>query len=105
MSYRRMRAVCIKELHHITRDSRSLGLALLLPVLMLLLFGFALSLDVDHIPTMIYDQDLTAESRALVRQFEGSRFFEIRGMVGDYATIERGIDRSTRPSPNIVPQG
>ena len=58
MSYRRMRAVCIKELHHITRDARSLGLALLLPVLMLLLFGFALSLDVDRIPTMIYDQDL-----------------------------------------------
>jgi ABC-2 type transport system permease protein len=93
MSYRRMRAICIKELHHITRDARSLGLALLLPVLMLLLFGFALSLDVDRIPTMIYDQSLTAESRALTRQFEGSRFFEIRGMVSDYATIERGIDR------------
>jgi len=93
MSYRRMRAICIKELHHITRDARSLGLALLLPVLMLLLFGFALSLDVDRIPTMIYDQSRTAESRALTRQFEGSRFFEIRGMVSDYATIERGIDR------------
>jgi ABC-2 type transport system permease protein len=93
MSYRRMRAICIKELHHITRDARSLGLALLLPVLMLLLFGFALSLDVDRIPTMIYDQSRTAESRALIRQFEGSRFFEIRGMVNDYATIERGIDR------------
>ena len=94
MSYRRMRAVCIKELHHITRDARSLALALALPVLMLLLFGFALSLDVDRIPTMIYDQSRTAESRALVRQFEGSRFFQLRGMVDDYVTIERNIDRS-----------
>jgi ABC-2 type transport system permease protein len=94
MSYRRVRAICIKELHHITRDSRSLALALALPVLMLLLFGFALSLDVDRIPTMIYDQSQTAESRALVRQFEGSRFFEIRGMVRDYSTIEHDIDRS-----------
>ena len=94
MSYRRMRAVCIKELHHITRDTRSLALALALPVLMLLLFGFALSLDVDRIPTMIYDQSRTAESRALVRQFEGSRFFQLRGMVNDYLTIERNIDRS-----------
>src|ERR1039458_2563709 len=67
MSYRRLRAVCIKELHHITRDARSLTMALAVPVLMLLLFGFALSLDVDRIPTMIYDQDQTAESRALVR--------------------------------------
>jgi ABC-2 type transport system permease protein len=103
MSYRRMRAVAIKELHHITRDARSLGLALLLPVLMLLLFGFALSLDVDHIPTMIYDQSQTAESRVLVRQFEGSRFFEIRGMVGDYAAMERAIDRSRILMGVVIP--
>jgi len=103
MSYRRMRAVFIKELHHITRDSRSLALALALPVLMLLLFGFALSLDVDRIPTMIYDQDRTAESRALIRQFEGSRFFEIRGMVRDYATIERAIDRSRILMGVVIP--
>ncbi len=94
MSYRRVRAICVKELHHITRDSRSLAMALAVPVLMLLLFGFALSLDVDRIPTMIYDQSQTAESRALVRQFQGSRFFEIREMVSDYASIERNIDRS-----------
>jgi len=67
MSYRRVRAVCIKELHHITRDPRSLAMALGVPVLMLVLFGFALSLDVDRIPTMIYDQDQTPESRALTR--------------------------------------
>ena len=54
MSYRRMRAICVKELHHITRDSRSLAMALAVPVMMLLLFGFALSLDVDRIP----DDDL-----------------------------------------------
>ena len=103
MSYRRMRAVFIKELHHITRDSLSLALALALPVLMLLLFGFALSLDVDRIPTMIYDQDRTAESRALIRQFEGSRFFEVRGMVRDYATIERAIDRSRILMGVVIP--
>jgi len=103
MSYRRMRAICIKELHHITRDVRSLALALLLPVLMLLLFGFALSLDVDRIPTMIYDQSQTAESRALVRQFQGSRFFEIRGMVREYPTIERGIDRSRILMGVVIP--
>jgi ABC-2 type transport system permease protein len=104
MSYRRVRAMCIKELHHITRDARSLGLALFVPVLMLVLFGFALSLDVDRIPTMIYDQDQTAESRALIRQFQGSRFFEIRGMVNDYATIERGIDRSRILMGVVIPR-
>ena len=80
MSFRRLRAICVKELHHITRDSRSLTLALATPVMLLLLFGFALSLDVDRIPTMIYDLDGTAESRELIRRFEGSKFFDIRGL-------------------------
>ena len=104
MSYRRMRAICVKELHHITRDSRSLGMALAVPVMMLLLFGYALSLDVDRIPTMIYDQDQTAASRELIRQFEGSRFFEIRGMVSDYGAIERGIDRSRILMGVVIPR-
>src|SRR5256885_7597429 len=77
MSYRRLRAICVKELHHITRDSRSLAMALAVPVMMLLLFGFALSLDVDRVPTMVCDQDQTAASRALVREFQGSRYFGI----------------------------
>ena len=64
MSYRRLRAVFIKELRHIVRDARSLGLALAMPAMMLLLYGFALSLDVDRIPILLYDQDGTAASRA-----------------------------------------
>src|SRR5512133_3477904 len=103
MSYRRVRAIFVKELHHITRDSRSLGLALALPVLMLLLFGYGLSLDVDRIPTLIYDQDHTAASRDLIREFQGSRFFEIRGMAGDYTAIERGIDRSRVLMGVVIP--
>jgi ABC-2 type transport system permease protein len=104
MSYRRLRAICVKELHHITRDARSLALALAMPVMMLLLFGFALSLDVDRVPTMIFDQDQTTASRALIREFEGSRFFEIRGMVSDYATIERAIDRSRVLMGVVIPR-
>ena len=92
MSYRRTKAIFIKELHHITRDARSLALALLMPVMMLLLYGYALSLDVDHIQTLIYDQDGTEASRDLMRQFQGSRYFDVAGFVNDYAAIQRGID-------------
>src|SRR6476661_6784678 len=103
MSYRRIRAVCVKELHHITRDSRSLAMALAVPVLMLLLFGFALSLDVDRIPTLVYDQDGTAASRELVRRFTGSRFFDVKGSVSSYAAIERAIDRSKALMAVVIP--
>jgi ABC-2 type transport system permease protein len=102
-SYRRLRAICVKELHHITRDSRSLAMALAVPVMMLLLFGFALSLDVDRVPTMLYDQDQTPASRALVRVFEGSRYFDLH-MVSDTATIERAIDRSRVLMGVVIPR-
>jgi ABC-2 type transport system permease protein len=92
MNFRRTRAVARKEFLHILRDARSLGMALALPLLMLLLFGYALSLDVDHIPTVVYDQDRTPESRELIRQFSGSRYFEIVEAAHGYAPIERGID-------------
>jgi ABC-2 type transport system permease protein len=105
MSYRRTRAIFVKELHHITRDGRSLALALAMPVMMLLLYGYALSLDVDRIPTLIYDQDGTAISRALTRQFQGTRYFDIRGFADDYAPIERGIDTGRILIGVVIPRG
>jgi ABC-2 type transport system permease protein len=82
-----------KEMRHILRDVRSLIIALALPVIMLLLFGYALSLDVDQIPTLILDSDNSPESRALIARFEGSRYFEILGFADDYRSIESSIDR------------
>jgi ABC-2 type transport system permease protein len=104
MSYRRLRAVLIKELHHIVRDSRSLAMALLVPVMMLLLYGYALSLDVDQVPTLVYDQDGTEASRDLVKQFQGSRFFDIRGAVDSYAPIQRGIDSNKILMGVVIPR-
>lgn len=103
MNWRRLRAIWIKELHHIARDSRSLAMALAMPVLMLLLYGYALSLDVDRVPTLIYDLDKSPASRDLIRQFEGSRFFDIRGYVAGYAAIDRAIDRNQILMALVIP--
>ena len=92
MSARRIRAVFLKESRHIIRDIRSLAMALGMPVLLLVLFGYALSLDVDRIPTLIYDADGSPASRELIARFQGSRYFEIRGHVDGYREIEREID-------------
>jgi ABC-2 type transport system permease protein len=105
MTVRRTRAIFVKELHHITRDSRSLALALAMPFMMLLLYGYALSLDVDHIPTLIFDQDGTAVSRGMTRQFQGSRYFDIRGFTDSYAPIERAIDKNEILIGIVIPIG
>ncbi len=91
-SLRRTRAIARKEFLHIIRDVRSLLAAIAQPVLMLLLFGYALSLDVDRIPTMIYDLDRTPLSDGLVRDFRGSRYFQIVGEAKDYGSIEKAMD-------------
>jgi ABC-2 type transport system permease protein len=93
MNARRTKAMMVKECRHIMRDPRSLIMALAVPLMLLLLFGVALSLDVDGVPTLIYDADHSPQSRDLIRQFSGSRFFQIRGYTDGYAAIERGIDR------------
>jgi ABC-2 type transport system permease protein len=71
---------------------------------LLLLYGFALSLDVDHVPVMLYDQDGTAASRSLERQFRGSRFFDVIGAVNDYREIQRGIDSNKILLGIVIPR-
>jgi ABC-2 type transport system permease protein len=104
MSFRRTRAVMRKEFLHIVRDPRSLIAALALPLVMLLLFGYALSLDVDRIPTLVYDSDRTPESRELIARFAGSRYFQITGQVNDYRAIERDIDRDRCLLAVVIPR-
>lgn len=93
MNFRRTKAMARKEFLHIIRDPRSLMAALTQPVMVLLLFGYALSLDVDRIPTMIYDADHSAVSQNLVQEFRGSRYFQIVDEVDSYKPIERAMDQ------------
>jgi ABC-2 type transport system permease protein len=104
MSLRRTRAMFEKEFRHILRDSRSLIMALFLPLFQMLLFGYALNLDVDRIPTLIYDGDHSADSRALIERFRASRFFEIEGFTNSYGEIEKGIDKSKVLLGIVIPR-
>ena len=104
MNFRRTRAIARKEFLHIVRDPRSLTLALALPMLMILLFGWALTLDVDRIPTVVYDADHSAQSRDLIARFEGSRYFHVLGTVSSYKPIEEEIDRNRCLLGVVIPQ-
>ncbi|MFP2933256.1 ABC transporter permease [Pyxidicoccus sp. 3LG] len=71
----RILAMAGKEVLHIRRDIRTLYLALAMPVLMLVLFGFGISFDVDHLGLAVVDQDRTEQSRDLVRHVTASEEF------------------------------
>jgi len=100
---RRVRAVARKEFLHIVRDSRSLIMSLALPALMLILFGWALTLDVDRIPIVSLDHAGISESRELLSRFEGSNYFDYLGEVSSLSAIETRIDNGTCLAGIVIP--
>jgi len=73
----RIGAMAAKETIHVRRDPRTLALALVMPLVMLVLFGYGVSTDVDHLRLAVADQDASEPSRALVRAFQGSGEFQV----------------------------
>lgn len=103
MTPRRVRAIARKELLHVRRDPRSLGMAVAIPMLLLVLFGYALTLDVDNVPIVVWDRAGTTASREFVAHFSGSRYFSVVGAAGSYRDIERALDTSRAVAGLVVP--
>jgi len=77
MNLRKIGAITRKEFYHLIRDYRSLYLAFAIPLILILLFGYALSLDVENVQTVIVDYDGTKQSRDLVRRLDASPYFQV----------------------------
>ena len=80
-SLRRILSVARKEVLHILRDRQTLFMTLFFPFVELLMLGYAVDMNVRDIPTVVFDQANTQDSRALLRQFENSGDFKIVGVV------------------------
>jgi ABC-2 type transport system permease protein len=71
----RIRFIALKEIRHILRDSRSLIIAIVMPVMMTFLYGYAVNLDIKNIKLAVIDLDVTAKSRELADRFYNSGYF------------------------------
>ena len=103
MRPRRIWAVARKEGIHIIRDWRSLVMGIAIPILLLILFGYALTLDVDEVPLVVWDQSGTQTSRNFMSRFEGSPYFALRRIVQTYAEVERAIDAGEALVALVIP--
>jgi ABC-2 type transport system permease protein len=92
LSFRRIIAIVFKEFIHIKRDRPTLGIIFAFPVVMLLLFGYAASTDVDHMSMVILNQDNQRESRVLIQQFEQSTYFRVKGYTNNEKNLRNIID-------------
>jgi ABC-2 type transport system permease protein len=105
MSPRRVKAMARKEVIQIVRDVRTLIVAIFMPMFLIFLFGYALSLDVDNIPTLILDQDKTPASRDLVHRLADSRYFTVVRYIDSYSEIDRGLARREALMSLVIPVG
>jgi ABC-2 type transport system permease protein len=92
MSIARFLAVAKKEIVQVLRDSRSLIIVLIMPVILVLLFGYGVNLDLKHLPIYIYDRDGSQQSQDLLKRFQASDYFEIVRVVNNYPDLTRAID-------------
>lgn len=76
-NFRRAKAIARKEVMHIMRDPFTMIVALVIPVFLTVMFGFAIDLDMHNVRLAVYDADISHSSRYVYQKFVDSRYFEI----------------------------
>ena len=104
MNFRRTKAIFRKEIIHVRRDLRSLILIILLPIILLLIYGNALTFDIKHVPLAVYNRDQGAESQDFIQDFSGSPYFNLRFLISDYDELDRLITDRTARLALVLPQ-
>jgi ABC-2 type transport system permease protein len=103
MNWQRFVSIVKKEFIQVARDKFSLRMPIIMPLMMLILFGYAVKPDVDHITIAVFDQSRTQESRAYVKKFEVSNYFVPKYFVSNEAQLVDLIESGKIKAGIIVP--
>lgn len=103
MNLSRLGAIMWKEFRQLRRDPMSVGVLLGIPVLQLLMFGYAIQMDVRHLPTAVYDESATQQSRELIAAFQATGNFDIERHVRSRAEIQELIKRGVVRAALVIP--
>jgi ABC-2 type transport system permease protein len=101
--FARALVIAKKELLQLRRDRMTLAMMIVLPLLQLLLFGYAINTDVRHIPTLVFDQDRSAQSRDLARSLAATGFYDLVGPADGYPEIARALGSGRARAALVVP--
>lgn len=103
MKLQRVRAMARKEWWHLIRDPRGLAMIILMPVMLLFLFGYAIRLDIVNAPIGIYQENQDAESNELVQRFDASNAFKVQNIYRSKAQLKAAIQQGEIWAGLIIP--
>jgi len=103
MTLERLRAVLIKEFIQMGRDRVTFAMMVMLPVVQLLVFGFAINTDVKHLPTVIFDQSLQQEGRDFVSALTASEYYDIKYNARNLNEVNEYIDSGKAKVGIVIP--
>ncbi|WP_373688786.1 ABC transporter permease [Brevibacillus daliensis] len=99
----RFLSIVKKEIIQFKRDKPSLAIALAMPIMMLMLFGYAISTDVENIKTTVWDQSRSADSRDVIASLEHTQLFEVVSYSLSEQEVEDQIDQGKADVALIIP--
>lgn len=103
MNMQRFWSIVKKEFIQIKRDKASFGIAIMMPLMMMLLFGYAVATQLEDISMLVLDQNNTVESRELIKSFENTSYFRVIGKAQNIDTIESEMNKGTVHAALIIP--
>lgn len=92
-----------KEIIHVIRDRRTIMLIVMMPFIQLMIYGYAINMDVKHLATVVYDEDQTYLSRRLVNSFQESAYFNIVKRVQSPQELYQAIDKGKAKTGLLIP--
>jgi ABC-2 type transport system permease protein len=100
-----LRALVRKEAIELARDPVTLAVAVVLPILLLFLFGYGIRYDVENVAFAVHDQDRSAESRRLVERFTASGHFRLTAELGATSEVDSALDQGKVALVLVIPDG
>ena len=103
MRLTRLLAVARKEVLQIVRDARSLIIVVLMPAVLVLLFGYGVNLDLKGMPVYVLDQDGSQQSQDMLKHFQASEYFHVARVVTGYPQLTRALDDGHAKMGIVIP--
>jgi ABC-2 type transport system permease protein len=103
MSLMRMLAIARKEVVQIRRDARSLMIVIVMPAILVILFGYGVNLDLKGLPVYVLDQEESQQSEDLLKHFQSNEYFHVARVVSGYAELTRALDDGHAKMGLVIP--